>query len=107
MSTRDITKETIMSRPSMSTALLALVLGFSLVSLAMARRDGNDSTLPRLVATVTTLDPRGMATIRTVDGALYQVITGTGWRVGDTVECEQYDVRTPGTQLQLDCRKVS
>ncbi len=96
-----------MPRLSVHTALLALVLGLSLVSLPMARRNRDDSALPRLVATVTALDPRGMATIQTIDGALYRVITGTGWRVGDTVECEQYDVRTPGAQLQLDCRKVS
>jgi hypothetical protein len=53
------------------------------------------------------LEPRGLATLRTVDGALYQVLTGTGWRVGDIVECEQYDVQTSGARLQLDCRKVS
>jgi hypothetical protein len=63
--------------------------------------------LPRLVATVIALDPRGLATLRSVDGALYEVLTGTGWRVGDTVVCEQYNVQTPGTRLQLDCRKVS
>ena len=96
-----------MSRRYMSTVLLALGLGCSLVALAKARMTYDESPLPRLVATVVSLDPRGLATLQTVDGALYQVIKGTGWRVGDTVECEQYDVRTPGTRLQLDCRKVS
>jgi hypothetical protein len=96
-----------MARSSVYPILLALGLGFSLVSVAPARMTYDDSPLPRLVATVIALEPRGLATLRSVDGALYQVITGTGWRVGDTVECEQYDVRTPRTQLQLACRKVS
>jgi len=60
-----------------------------------------------VVATVTALDPRGLATIRTTDGALYQVITGTGWRVGTTVECERYDTRTLFESVAFDCRKVS
>ena len=96
-----------MDRPFIYTALLALGLSLSLVSWTQARITYDESPLPRLVATVITLSPRGLATLRTSDGALYQVLKGTGWRVGDTVECEQYDVRTPGTQLQLDCRKVS
>jgi hypothetical protein len=96
-----------MARPSVCTLLLALGLGLSLGTWAQARMTYDNSPLPRLVATVTALDRRGMAIIRAVDGALYQVIKGTGWRVGDTVECEQYDVYTAGTRLQLDCRKVS
>jgi len=96
-----------MNRPSIYTGLVALGLSLSLSSWAQARMTYDDSPLPRLVATVITLSPRGLATLRTGDGALYQVMKGTGWRVGDTVECEQYDVRTPGSQLQLDCRKVS
>jgi hypothetical protein len=96
-----------MARPSVFTLLLALGLGLNLGPWAQARMIHDDSPLPRLVATVTALDRRGMAIIRTVDGALYQVMKGTGWQVGDTVECEQYDVYTAGTRLQLDCRKVS
>jgi hypothetical protein len=96
-----------MARPSVFILLLALGLGLNLGPRAQARMIHDDSPLPRLVATVTALDRRGMAIIRTVDGALYQVMKGTGWRVGDTVECEQYDVYTAGTRLQLDCRKVS
>jgi hypothetical protein len=96
-----------MDRPSLYTVLLALGLSLSLGSWAQARITYDESPLPRLVATVITLSPRGLATLQTSDGALYQVLKGTGWRVGDMVECEQYDVRTPGTQLQLDCRKVS
>src|SRR6266436_6352374 len=78
-----------------STVSLTILLGVGLVSRTMAA--GNDSkkvprdALPRIVATVTTLEPRGMATITTVDGATYQVITGTSWRVGDTIEDEQTD----------------
>ena len=96
-----------MPRFTVYPLLLALGLGLSLVSVAPARIIHDDSPLPRLVATVIALAPRGLATLRSVDGALSQVITGTGWRVGDTVACEQYHVRTPHTQLQLDCRKVS
>ena len=96
-----------MARPSVFILLLALGLGLNLGPWAQARMIHDDSPLPRLVATVTALDRRGMAIIRTVDGALYQVMKGTGWQVGDTVECEQYDVYTAGTRLQLDCRKVS
>ena len=96
-----------MDQRSVYAVLLALGLNLSLASSAPARITYDDSPLPRLVATVITLMPRGLATIRSSDGALYQVMKGTGWRVGDTVECEQYDVRTPGSQLQLNCRKVS
>ena len=96
-----------MARPAVYPMLLVLGLGLSLVSVAPARITYDNSPLPRLAATVIALEPRGLATLRSVDGALYEVLTGTGWRVGDTVECEQYDVRTPHTQLQLACRKVS
>jgi hypothetical protein len=96
-----------MARPSVFTLLLALGLGLSLGTWAQARMTYDNSPLPRLVATITALDRRGMAIIRAVDGALYQVLKGTRWRVGDTVECEQYDVSTAGTQLQLNCWKVS
>jgi hypothetical protein len=87
--------------------LLTLCVSLSVVSLALARHDRDQSTLPRMVATVTALDPRGLATLRAADGALYQVITGTGWRVGDTIACERYDRRTLFDEVQFDCRKVS
>jgi hypothetical protein len=58
------------------------------------------------VATVTTLKPRGLALIRTVDGATYEVLQGTTWRVGDTVECE-HNERARVPWLALDCRKAS
>ena len=96
-----------MDRPFIYTALLALGLSLSLVSWTQAHITYDESPLPRLVTTVVTLSPRELATLQTSDGALYQVLKGTGWRVGDTMECEQYDVRKPGSQLQLDCRKVS
>jgi hypothetical protein len=37
----------------------------------MARNKGSNPVKPRVVATVTTLEPRGLARIRTVDGAIY------------------------------------
>ena len=95
-----------MRRPSGSTALLTLVLSVSLVPLVMARNKLSDPAKPRVVATVTTLEPRGLARIRTVDGATYEVLQGTTWRVGDTVECEQNE-RTRVPWQVLDCRKAS
>jgi hypothetical protein len=67
-----------MSRQYVATVLVALGLGCSLGSLAQARITYDRSPLPRLVATVIALEPRGLATLRTVDGALYQVLQGTG-----------------------------
>ena len=101
-------KEMIMGRRSVSTALLVLVLGLSLVPRAMARTGGSGSSSPwpRVVATVIALDPRGLATIRTVDGATYEVLKGTTWRVGDTVECEHV-ARTRVPWEALDCHKTS
>jgi len=87
--------------------LLAFCMGLSLVSLALASRTHEESALPRVVATVTFLDPRGLATLRTGDGTIYQVVQGTGWRVGTTVEWERYDTRTLFDQVELDCGKVS
>ena len=77
-----------MVRSYVSPLLLALGLGLSLVSLVQARITYDKSPLPRLVATVIALEPRGGAMLQTIDGALYRVMKGTGWRVGDTVECE-------------------
>src|SRR5262249_57741318 len=90
-------KEKIMGRSAVYIALLILIVGVSLCSFAMARSSGGDySTLPRVVATVIAVEPRGMATIRTSDGITYNVIKGTMWRGGDTVECEHVTrVRPP------------
>jgi hypothetical protein len=49
---------------------------------------GTYSVYPRGVATVIALAPRGLATIRTSDGTTSEVVTGSTWRVGDTVTCE-------------------
>jgi hypothetical protein len=64
------------------------------------------SVFPRVVATVVTLEPRGLAIIRTREGATYEVLKGTTWRVGDTVECEHV-ARTRVPWETLDCRKIS
>ena len=72
----------------------------------MARNKVSRPAKPRVVATVTTLEPRGLARIRTVDGAIYEVLQGTTWRVGDMVECEQNE-RTRVPWQALDCRKAS
>ena len=93
-----------MHRSWVPTALLTFVLSLSRGSLALASRDHPESVLPRVVATVLALDPRGLATIQTVDGARYEVLTGTGWRVGDTVTCEHI-ARTHVKWEALNCRK--
>jgi hypothetical protein len=62
--------------------------------------------LPRIVATFTALEPQGMGTITTVDGATYQVVTGTSWRVGDTIEDEQTDRKSVPEWEALNCRQA-
>jgi len=61
---------------------------------------------PRVVATVLAVEPRGLALIQTREGATYEVLKGTAWRIGDTVECE-YGVRWRARWHALDCRKTS
>ena len=90
-----------------STVSLTILLGVGLVSRTMAARNDSQSVMPRIVATVTTLEPRGMATITTADGATYQVITGISWRAGDTVECEQTNMQGVPKWEALNCRKTS
>ncbi len=88
--------------------LLALVVELSPVSLATAGRNagGNYSVYPRVVATVLAVEPRGLAVIQTREGATYEVLKGTAWRVGDTVECE-YTARWRARWQAFDCRKTS
>lgn len=93
---------------SRCTMLLVLVIGLSSVSHAVAGRNagGVYSVYPRVVATVIAVEPRGLAAIRTREGATYEVLKGTTWRVGDTVECEHV-VRTRVPWETLDCWKIS
>jgi hypothetical protein len=96
----------------MGIFVLVTFLGsLSLTSLAVANDSavGRYSVYPRVVGTVVTLEPRGLATIQTSDGARYEVIRGTGWRVGDTVTCEHAASERPSRQAwqELDCRKTS
>ena len=90
-----------------SIVSLTILLGVGLVSRTMASKTDNPNVLPRIVATVTTLKPRGMATVTTVDGATYEVISETTWRMGDTVECEQTDMQGVPKWEALTCRKTS
>lgn len=86
---------------------LMLLIGLSMAALALsvgATEKPSRSVHPRLVATVTVLEPRGLALIQTVDGAIYEVFAGPHWRVGDPVTCE-HNERTRVPWQQLDCRK--
>jgi len=97
-----------MHRSWVPITLFPLLLGFGLAlqSAVASNKTPSRPAKPRVVATVTSLDPRGLAMIQTVDGARYEVLAGTGWRVGDTIECE-HNERTRVTWELLDCRKVS
>ena len=61
--------------------------------------------LPRVVATVVALDRRGLFTIQAKDGTTSQVVSGTKWRVGDTVTCERSDKPNVPLWKAFDCRK--
>ena len=43
-----------------------------------------------VAGTVTAVDSTGMATVKTEDGQEHK-IQGSGWQVGDTVECDTQD----------------
>jgi len=100
-----------MSRLWIGTLVLAVLMGCSLVPPAYASRDsaGGYSVFPREIAEVVALAPRGLATIRTRNGALYQVGRGLTWRVGDTVECEHAARSGPSIPPweTLNCHKIS
>jgi len=90
--------------------VLGLVLasgGGSFVTPARAEGDSNQLVLPRLMATIIALEPQGLATIQTRDGAVRQVVRGGGWQVGDQVACERYEGQSPAVWWTLDCRKAS
>ena len=99
-----------MNRQVVIFALLTCLGGLSLWPLAVAAEanetPGRYSVYPRIVATVVTVAPRGMATIQTRDGVRYEVVRGTGWRVGDTVTCEHAASERPAWQA-LECRQNS
>jgi len=100
-------KEILMIRRAVTFVLLTCLGGLSPGVLAVANESaGRYSVYPRVVATVLTLAPRGMATIQTSDGARYEVVRGTGWQVGDTVTCEHRATGRPSWQA-LECRKTS
>lgn len=100
-------KEILMIGRAVTVVLLTCLGGLSPGSLAMANESaGRYSVYPRVVGTVLTLAPRGMATIQTSDGARYEVVRGTGWQVGDTVTCEHRATERPAWQA-LKCRKTS
>jgi len=85
--------------------LVGLILGGSALN-GRAQEPPSRLVQPRIVATVTVLEPRGLAIIQTRDGVTYEVIREMTWRVGDTVTCEQYE-GTSARWRVLDCRKAS
>ena len=53
-----------------------------------------------VVATITTLDAhRGLATVQTEAGEVFQLPTEPSWKVGDRVECDRLD-NAAGPRLQ-------
>jgi hypothetical protein len=101
-------KEGRMIRRTMTFVLLVCLAGLSPEPLAVANESGvgRYSVYPRVVATVLTLGPRGLATIQTSDGARYEVVRGTGWQVGEMVTCEHATTGGPAWRA-LECRKTS
>ena len=88
--------------------ILAVLMLFGMRSSAAADRwwwNDDDSIYPRIIAKVTALDPRGLATIQADDDTKYEVVAGTGWRVGDTVQCERSDRERVPLWKKFDCRK--
>ena len=105
-----MTKESMMRRFSVSTMLLALGVGLSLIPHARADMPagGTYSVSPRVSATVLALEPQGLATIRTTTGATSEVVQHPSWQVGDQVACKR--VASAHVQVpweRLDCQKVS
>lgn len=85
--------------------LMGLIVGALALSVGASDKPPR-SVRPRVVATVTVLEPRGLAIITTVDGATHEVFSGTNWRVGDTVTCE-HNERTRVPWQTLECRRDS
>jgi hypothetical protein len=73
-------KETPMKCPYVSTTLLTLLLGLSLVSVAPARSNRDTPGFPRLVASGISLDAWELATTRTADGVTAPLGQDPGWR---------------------------
>jgi len=69
-----------MKRPYVSTTLLTLLLGLSLVSVALARSNRDTPGFPRLVASGISLDAWELATTRTEDGVTDPLGKAPGWR---------------------------
>jgi hypothetical protein len=63
------------------SALVVLVLAIVVVPSLMSSS---------VAGTVTAVDTTGMATIKTEDGQEHKM-QGTGWQVGDKVECDTQD----------------
>ena len=93
-----------MVRPFPTLLLLALVSSGLVLSPAWGQ-DGKSKTSvshPKEV-TVTKLGEKGMAHVKAQDGAEYEVHQGTGWKVGDTLLCEEDHENTKVTLEH--CRK--
>ena len=67
---------------TLSLGLSTLVLGASLALAAGA------------MGTVTAVDDRGMATVKTSDGKEHKVKAGAGWKAGAKVECDMKEGKT-------------
>jgi hypothetical protein len=93
-------------RRALVISLILLSGGGAVVRPAKAEGSRNQLVLPRLTATVVALDPHGLATVQTEDGAIRQVVRASRWQVGDQVTCEQYTGESPASWWTLDCRNA-
>jgi len=85
----------------MTLVMSTMLAGFVAVSLAEKNDPHPGST--GVVVTVTAIDPHtDMATLKTEDGARYQLPADASWKVGNRVEC---DLMEPTLSPQLrNCR---
>ena len=81
-----------MRRQWVVTTLLmsTLITGFVTISLADKNDPHPGST--GVVVTITAIDPHNdMATLKTEDGAIYELPKEASWKVGDKVECDMME----------------
>jgi hypothetical protein len=92
-----------MRRQFIATASIVGTLVFGLATVSLATKNSPESASTGVVVTVSAIDPHDhMATLKTQDGATYQLPLGASWKVGDQIEC---DLMEPTLKPRLqNCR---